>query len=348
MASQLSTIIVATCTLLLLSILKPSSGQGLPILTPEYLAIKLPSPNSCLTPFYDGNDSIYLFGGCEENNRNQILVYSIISEVIRFVGTLPTSGMNGHVQGDRAGNMYYIGGLNNGEEWTQVVKFSPATNTTSVVVTLPFSVQDSTSVKYNGTSNTIYIIGGDANPTSLMALDLSLSTHSTVATLPFGIHQAASFRYGNKAYVFDAGTGENQTTAMELDLDTFRMMSVGPSTLPRIILFPSLVFDGNLFAYLIGGYRPDSPPVTPSEGIIQFNPITFEHAFVPVRNYPISGNYFYHSPASVYVARNNRIYCFGVSTFNVTADRLVARDEIFKIDLTPLNLPSTSTVATRN
>lgn len=83
---------------------------------------------------------------------------------------------------------------------------------------------------------------------------------------------------------------------------------------------------------------------TPIDGLIQFDPVSFNNEFIPVANFPVEGaSYFRVSPATVYVPDLNRIYFFGGSSFNYTTDEFKIHDEIFYIDLDPLTPTSRST-----
>ncbi|XP_035710045.1 uncharacterized protein LOC118436330 [Folsomia candida] len=343
---------VVTLISFILILSQLSKGQ---LLTAEYLDAKLPFPNRCPRGVFNGDDLIYLLGGSGADgvSQNQILSLSVSTSTLQSVGVLPGNGRRGTIQSDAFGNMYYIGG---GDGHHFVFKFDPVTNRSTVAASLPYNVEDSTSVKILDNNNTVYILGGDDFGDGLLAFDLELLTYANVSTLPFAINQGTSVR-GNdlKMYIFDDSSTLEQKQAIELDLVTLRMMSVGPPTLPQFIYWPSSVFDGDKFAYIIGGYLPnvesdeddDNNVLTPTGGIIQFDTVTFENRFLPVRNLPVEGlSYFTLAPAAVYVNTLNRIYFFGGQSFNYTVNGTVTHDDIFYIDLTPLSpstLPPTTT-----
>lgn len=77
-----------------------------------------------------------------------------------------------------------------------------------------------------------------------------------------------------------------------------------------------------------------------TNGIVSFNPTTYENNFIPVNNFPVEGSYFFNvAPASVFVPSRNRIYCFGGHSKNASGTK--SHDGIFIIDLAPLE-PSTT------
>jgi hypothetical protein len=316
--------------------LTQSTGQ---LLTAEYVDLKLLAPNGCPQPYYDGEDTIYLLGSCQ-SPYTRIEVFSISNETIarKSIGSLPGNGVRGTVQADNFGNIFFFGG---GDNYQDVYKFDPVANRSIVAGTLPVDVQDSTSVKYNDSSNTVYILGGDGqgSPNTLLAFDVVLLNYTTIASnLAYRVNQATSVQSGNKVYIFDPNNSLKK--AIEMDLDSFRMSQVGPDTLLVLNLYPSSVRDES-HAYLIGGYVPNEGP---TGGIYQFDLNTFENTFLPVRNFPVEGlSYYYVSPASVYVAKQNRIYFFGGYSYNYATNTTTNRDEIFYIDLSPLNPEPTTT-----
>ena len=161
------------------------------LLTAEYADIKLLAPNFCPRPYYDGADTIYLLGGCDTVTWTRIEVFSISNETIarKSIGSLPWNGVFGTVQADNFGNIFYFGGNSRRD----VYKFDPVANQSSLVATLPVDVYGSTSVQYNDSSNTVYILGGygQGSPRTLLAFDLVLLNYTTIASnLTYGVFGA--------------------------------------------------------------------------------------------------------------------------------------------------------------
>ncbi|XP_021968224.1 uncharacterized protein LOC110863271 [Folsomia candida] len=305
------------------------TGQS--ALTAEYLDIKLPTANACHKPFFSGGDIIYLFGGCGDVSvQTQILAFSITSETLEVLPThLPGPSVRGTVQGDTTGNIFYLGG-GSGATYRQVYKFDPTGNQTHVSAVLPYNVDEAYSVIRD---NAVSILGGFAKPNGLLTFDLQLGITLNQSFLAFQFHRGTATTVGQKAYIFDAGETVNNRAALELDLNTFRLMSVGPATLPLFNEAPTSVFDGSRYIYVTGGYISG----TPTDGIICFDGVTFENQFFPVSNFPVglnsSNTYFRTAPASIFVPNLNRIYFFGGESFNSTSDDTVVHDEVFFVDL---------------
>lgn len=329
LCGRTSTVFISS--FILLTHLLPIRGQ---VLTTQTLDVKLPAPDACQATFYDGDDSIYLFGGSEYPQNKQILKFTIFSETLQVVGTLPEASICGHAYSDSSRNIFYLGGGDSGATWfKEVYKFNPVTGVVSHVANLPYTAGERPSFKFSETSNTILVFGDDGEVTQkLSAFDLYSLTSSTVSTnFTFYANSATAIKVGSKAFLFGVRDPEAARMAVEVDVDTFfNMQYVGLATLPTFTWHPSSVWDGN-YGYVIGGY--DSSTGVRTDGIIQFNPVTYENRFIPVENFPVGGSsHFWYSPATVFVPSRNRIYFFGgYSSIKI-------HDEIFYIDLTPLDV----------
>lgn len=316
--------------MLLVALLTPTMCQ----LLAEYLDTKLPQPYGCISPFYDGNDTVFLFG-CYILN-SQILKFSISSQTLQEVGRLRGITLKGTLQSDGIGNIFYLGG---GGDSRDVYKFEPETNTIETVARLPVSVQDSVSIKYD---DTVLILGGLGQDRELMTFNLDTLNYSMVSNnLTFVVTAGATVRVGNKAFLFDDTESGQNRNALELDLDTYDMTRVGLATLPRFTGYTATVWDDD-FAYIVTGSRFDSGNET--HGLVQFNPKSYDNGFIPVQNFPVeSPNYFWITPGTVFIPGLSRIYGFGGESWNSSANRFVDHDEIFYIDLAPLD-PTSPTV----
>jgi len=147
-----------------------------------------------------------------------------------------------------------------------------------------------------------------------------------MGTIDSGSAPMTSVRVGNILYLF--GWNLNK-----LDLETFES-SPGPRDFPLLYEDThSTVWDGK-HAYVTGGYmygRYDQ--TTPTNGIIQYNPATDDHYFLPVENFPVKKNdeHFSRAPSAVFVPKLNRIYYFGGRL--VTSLGIQDLDDIFYVDL---------------
>lgn len=298
---------VLTCVLLTLLPL-PTICQ---LFSVEYLYVKLPLGNCCPSPVFNGDDTIYLLGGRLPSTATNILKFSISSETLEEVGQLPSPSHWGSVQSDSFGSIFYFSGGPDGDE---VYSFNPTTNVTSIVARLPYNSADHVSIKYNDTSNTVFILGGYDQGWSLLAFDMVTLNYSTLSyNLPFSVTRGVSIPFGNKAFIFDNANSWQYSQAIEFNLETYNLSQVGPSILPLFSGYPSAVSDGN-FGYIFGGYRADA--INPTNGIFQFDPVTHENTFLPVTNWPVDGsNYYNTAPASVYVRSRDRIYFFGGQSY---------------------------------
>lgn len=80
-------------------------------LTATYGAARLEYPMDGMATYYDGVDSIYLFGGRTTGAvvPRSISVYSISQDTITIVGSLSTTNLfEGCVESDINGNLYYF------------------------------------------------------------------------------------------------------------------------------------------------------------------------------------------------------------------------------------------------
>lgn len=57
--------------------------------------------------YYDGQDTVFIFGSTRDDNR--IVTYSISTDTIHQLNTLPISTRFGSIHSDRNGNIFYFG-----------------------------------------------------------------------------------------------------------------------------------------------------------------------------------------------------------------------------------------------
>lgn len=323
-------VIKLTAWILFISSLQPSHCQQL---SAEFVQVRLPFQSWGQSAFHDGNDLIYLIGGTG-NADNQILQFSISSETIKVVGNLPVQVFSGSVQEDSGGNLFIFGCGDNGD---QVYKFNPKLNSSEFITNLPFDIRYHNSIKYNATSNTVYIPGGYFQR-QLLSFDMETTMLTNLTDLEFDLFNPTSVRIGNKAFIFDHSNIRNRQ-AFEFNLDTFEMLLVGRDTLPVFNWVPSSVWDES-FVYVVGGYEANWYPYN---GIIQFDPRTFDNRFIPVKNFPAFNTTCYHiAPTSVYVRNLNRIYFFGGQSFDSSNNHVWTFDVIYYVNLNTIPSPTTT------
>lgn len=223
--------------------LPPNSGQ---LLSAEYLDVKLPESSSCIRhAIYDEDDSIYFF----ECSTTKILKFSISSQTLAEIGSLPGPISWGITQPDSTGNIFVFGG---GPASNEVYVFNPTTNTTTTVATLPYRATERISIKYNSTTNQVFILGGNEQRRYLESFNMETFNYILISTyLPFVVRGGSAIRVGNKAFIFYDYEFYNRQ-ALELSLDTYAMAQVGQTTLPYFNSYSSAVWDGD-FGYIFGG-----------------------------------------------------------------------------------------------
>lgn len=322
-----SPLLILLSCLILINQCKLSTGQ----LTAQYLATTLPAGLPYSIIHYDGDDSIYIFGS---GRNSDILKFSLSSETITIVGAIPEDMRGGSVQGDSSGNIFIFGGYD-GWYSAYFYKFNPTTETLTLLTHLGRGITDHISFQYN---STIYFIGGDRSPLEFLGFDMVTESLTLVPNnFQYYVTQGAGVRFGSKVLIFD-DTQAHLRRGMELDLDSFEMTPVGEPTLPLFSLWPSAVSDGR-HAYIVGGYTPNWEA---TNGIIQYDPVTYENQFLAVDNWPVDGaSFFRDAPSMIYVPGRNRIYFFGGYSYNVTGNWYKSHDEIFFVDLDPLQREGT-------
>lgn len=316
--------------LILLSWLLLASQSSSQSLSATYLSTTLPSPLSYPMAHYDGADSIYIFS---DGRNSPILKFSLSSETLTSVGTVPVDIRGGSVTSDAFGNIF-IFGFHDGIYSTYAYKFNPDTAILTPLATLGRGMSEHINFHYNSTSPTVFLVGGNMREEEVYGFNMETEVWITVSRdFLWHVKQGAGVRFGNqKAYIFD-NTQDNHRRALELDLDSFEAVAVGPASLPLFSLWPEAVTDGRN-AYIVGGYTPNWEG---TNGLIQFDPSTYENVFLPVSNWPVEGVRFFRvAPATVYVPGRDRIYFFGGMSYNATGNWYRSHDEIFFVDLAPL------------
>src|ERR1044072_4745209 len=96
----------------------------------EYSSAFLPQADSCHGVHYDNNDSIFIFGGCGPTAERQIVKYSLSSDTISRIGTLPTVFKSGSVHSDTEGNLLLFGA---GSAFNQVIRYNGNENASLIV-----------------------------------------------------------------------------------------------------------------------------------------------------------------------------------------------------------------------
>ena len=151
---------------------------------------KFPYPLKESAPYYDGMDSVYIFGGLDSNYnyRGEIFKYSISSDTIESVGRLPGNISSGAVVSNGLGTIYYMGGfdVNPPASYLKTIyAFNTTTNTINLWGNLPIGLSQCSAIAMNSTN--VLIIGGYSTPShfkNVTSLHLATSTFTNVYTFP--------------------------------------------------------------------------------------------------------------------------------------------------------------------
>lgn len=178
-------------------IYKSSHGSQL---SATYSLAKLPTPDYAHRPWYDGLDSVYIFGGyLFFGHSNRILRYSLSSDTIHFLGSLSVDAVIGSVR-----NIFYFGADSNNNK---VLKYSPSANSSTVVAQLPRNIAAIPTIKLD--NNTVLILGSGLTGREILSFDLATRSTTTLETqLPFSVRFGGAIKFGrNKAYLFPELSG---------------------------------------------------------------------------------------------------------------------------------------------
>jgi hypothetical protein len=140
---------------------------------------------------------------------------------------------------------------------------------------------------------------------------------------------------GNKAFVYGGRGSVGAEVLIELNLDSFQLNQVGHPAHPQMMEYPSSVYDGSSFIYLIGGYATGSS-LFGIGGFVQFDTVTRNSKFIPVKNFPVgdekNGSWYEYAPFFGWVYKKTRLYCFGGGSQDDNSKEEF-HDGIFYIDL---------------
>lgn len=172
-----------------------SAGQLIAVETAAKLPKRLAHSAAC----YDEDDSIFIFGGWEEESApnyesDKILRYNISTDSIETMPTiLPVGVMHGSVVMDNLGNFYYLGGYTVNEESRAIFKYSPVDGVITEILNMHQSVvQPGGSFNWNAT--TAFFFAGGYVPKSILKFDTEANTINEVAELPLEFDQVSIFK----------------------------------------------------------------------------------------------------------------------------------------------------------
>jgi hypothetical protein len=269
-------LLIAVVTLITISV-GETHGQ---VLESVLVGAKLPTALYLSTAVYDGNDSVYIFGGYDgSGTKADILRYSLPLDKVEKVSSLGIPTLGGLALPANDGvSIYYFGGSSNP---THVHKFNTATNETVRLRTdLPVPVYISGGVSSNGSS--IFLFSGHFRTTQ--EFNQTSETSQIRGDLPFqsGNNTSTTVRFTTAiqqkgvedgVWLF-AGNDPKPTNPVLLFSPTNNTVDIpsgNSNSLPRLYEIPVSVTDGR-HGYLIGGIGklPESDgSLHPTNGIIR-------------------------------------------------------------------------------
>jgi len=287
----------------------------------EFATAKLPMPLWGSQLVYDGDNSIYIFGGAGEGLYPDILRYDISSDSIEKVGEMPYPGYEGAAEWNGAdGSVFHFGG-STGTEYTYTNVIDSTITTSSSIARLSAEVLDDPmfmiSFKQDNSSLTYILLRMVADASLSRVYQFDTSTYEiTPVSDSFEFFGLTSFVMDNYAYTL------GYKKVLEADMTSLKMeiFDSGPDFSQLSI--SSAVSDGTN-AYLIGGYYSGYM----GDFLIQYNPVNHSWITLEVDDFPYTNNIaYYYGPASVFVAKLNRIYYFGGQTSDRETNFMYARE----------------------
>jgi len=316
-------------------------GAILPPLTTslkaELAKAKLPIPLKSPEPFYDGKESIYIFGGIDNNViTKSILRYNITSDTLETIGEMPSGGYRGSVQlVDKY--IYYFGGyIIEVGEYVDIVKYDPVSNEAESVGKLPYDILHHTSFQLSSTANIVYFVFQLSSTVSkLGALNMTMTTYEFegLVDLP-NFRCFSSVVSGNDVYIFGDEATTQESLVTKVDMISLKIEKIYLSKDYSFRGLSSAVSDGS-YAHVLLGPLDYTSDTNIDDILLTFVPeAPYGRVHRDVENLPSNDNeaYFRH-PTSVYVQKLNRIYYFGGEVYNRETDEHTILDEIRFIDL---------------
>ncbi|OXA60567.1 uncharacterized protein LOC110844876 [Folsomia candida] len=297
---------------------------------------KLPQTLAHSVAAYDGNDTIYVFGGYNETCppsylSDQILRYTVSTDSIEVAARFPKGLCYGAVTSDNEGAYYFFGGYDEFEQSLAIYKFSSISGTVSQVSFLPNGVIQTASFQSN--SKTSYVFGGGLVATSIIKFDTETDTITDVIPMPVEYDQMLSFwdNVNQVAYIF----GSRRPTPGAEPVMVFSPESNEITTLTNFTFYEfeyptrGVMTTDGIYGYGVGGFFP-------YDSIMQFHLQSLETKYVPVLNHPGANGTEFWGAGAAYVNSLNRIYFFGGVSYKSGGDSNF-NDKIWFIDLSPLD-----------
>ncbi len=192
--------------------------------------------------------NFYLMGGLTSGGAylNQTLHYDTATGVWTTKANMPTARNNTHAfYSPYDGKIYVPGGYLSGAYINNFDAYDPSNDTWQALTPLP---EGKVGVQGGVVGNTVYVLGGNNNPTTCYAYNIDTATWSTCAPLPVGNYYGADAVYEDMIYVIG---GWNSANFLRYDPAT-NTWQQGPS-LPQARNSPSAAVSTDGILYIWGG-----------------------------------------------------------------------------------------------
>jgi hypothetical protein len=264
---------------------------------------KLPTPRTLTSAVYDGEDSIYIVGGSEDEFHTfDFLKYSISNDTLEFTKTSQSLSYGRVAMDFNTKEIYYIGGFLDFLINYDVLKFNPDNSSWTVHTTLPLEQASYAFSLVQPSPDTALLFGGslyqsivEVNLTSKNARQLLnnipelAQNDGCTATLINEEGDVIIFAYPT------LNTDSSSVVKYSVASGNYSL-AAGPPV--SNYLYSSSIWDEKN-VYMIAG-----------ASIGQFNPVTNEWKGFLAVNFPPNWSHVIGT-SSVYVPKLNRVYIFG-------------------------------------
>jgi N-acetylneuraminic acid mutarotase len=156
------------------------------------------------------NGQIYVLGGFNGGNINNVSKFDPASNTSSTAGNLPISIRDGADAVD-GGNVYLLGGDNaSNNPTTQVIEYDPSTETSTIIGNLSTPTAFGQAAAVNGK---IYLFGGDTpsgKTTNIVEYDIASGSDSAVNNLPNTVSKGEAVSSEGKIFLFGGGFNKNK------------------------------------------------------------------------------------------------------------------------------------------
>ncbi|XP_021964903.1 uncharacterized protein LOC110860150 [Folsomia candida] len=293
----------------------------------------LPHPTQVPVVSYDGDDAIYIFGGCRwtlsgpDVYSNEILKYTISTDTIQLVAHLPFGVYLGTLTADGLGNYFYFGGAIPGYNSHYVIKFNSYTNQVDIVNRIPYYFHYSASFAVD--QSTAYVMAGNLFQEGVIKFDMQTYAWEQMADLPTKFRTAVAFWDKNKqaAYVFGQG---NAAVSPPYDQVIHEPApdygQIYNFQIPDDYLNVPAVSNDETDGFVVGGFKP-------TESLFWFQMQSWTGKYCPVVGLPGGDDVLFSRTGIAFVPNLNRLYVFGGASQNLNNYLETTHDTIWVIDV---------------